>query len=101
MLDWDRGVPHREGAWTFTTRGTSRRAPFPGLDGDERTRHQGELVYPDLVLGRLPGHDRVLLGLGAPTASSSPPWSAGCWPAWRWGRATARTSRRSTRAAPC
>jgi Rieske 2Fe-2S family protein len=21
-LDWDRGVPHREGAWTFTETGT-------------------------------------------------------------------------------
>jgi Rieske 2Fe-2S family protein len=46
-LDWDRGVPHREGAWTFTATGTSARTPFPGLDDDERTRHthKGELVY--------------------------------------------------------
>jgi Rieske 2Fe-2S family protein len=36
-LDWDRGVPHREGAWTFTASGQSDRAPFPGLDEDERT----------------------------------------------------------------
>jgi phenylpropionate dioxygenase-like ring-hydroxylating dioxygenase large terminal subunit len=28
-LDWDRGIPHREGAWTFTATGRSDRAPFP------------------------------------------------------------------------
>ena len=28
-LDWDRGVPHREGAWTFTATGQSDRSPFP------------------------------------------------------------------------
>jgi Rieske 2Fe-2S family protein len=33
-LDWDRGIPHREGAWTFTATGRSDRAPFPGLDAD-------------------------------------------------------------------
>ena len=27
-LDWERGIPHREGAWTFTATGTSTRAPF-------------------------------------------------------------------------
>ncbi len=49
-IDWDAGVPHREGAWTFTLSGTSERAPFPGLDPDERVRHKGELVYPNLML---------------------------------------------------
>jgi Rieske 2Fe-2S family protein len=49
-LDWERGIPHREGAWTFTASGTSDRAPFPGLDDDERTRHKGELLYPNLML---------------------------------------------------
>jgi glycine betaine catabolism A len=33
-LDWERGIPHREGAWTFTASGQSARAPFPGLDDD-------------------------------------------------------------------
>ena len=28
-LDWDDGVPHREGANTFTASGTTTRAPFP------------------------------------------------------------------------
>ncbi len=27
-----------------------QRAPLPGLDDDERTRHKGELVYPNLLL---------------------------------------------------
>ncbi|HEU5040076.1 MAG TPA: aromatic ring-hydroxylating dioxygenase subunit alpha [Gemmatimonadales bacterium] len=49
-LDWERGIPHREGAWTFTASGTTDRAPFPGLDEDERTRHKGELIYPNLML---------------------------------------------------
>ena len=25
-LDWERGIPHREGAWTFTASGTTDRA---------------------------------------------------------------------------
>ena len=43
-LDWDNGIPHRQGAWTFTASGTSDRARFPGLDAAERERHKGELV---------------------------------------------------------
>jgi Rieske 2Fe-2S family protein len=49
-LDWSRGVPHREGAYTFTHSGTTVRRAFPGLNDDERTRHKGELVYPNLFL---------------------------------------------------
>ena len=49
-LDWDAGIEHREGAWTFTTSGTTSRAPLPGLDEAERTRHKGELIYPNLML---------------------------------------------------
>jgi hypothetical protein len=52
----ERGIPHREGAWTFTASGTSARAPFPGLDEDERTRHKGELVYPNLMLSLSADH---------------------------------------------
>jgi Rieske 2Fe-2S family protein len=50
QLDWEQGIPHREGAWTFTMTGTSARRPFPGLDDAERTRHKGELIYPNLWL---------------------------------------------------
>jgi glycine betaine catabolism A len=49
-LDWAHGVPHREGAWTFTMTGTTERSPLPGLDETERTHHKGELVYPNLLL---------------------------------------------------
>ena len=49
-LEWERGIPHREGAYTFTTSGTTTRAPFPDLDEDERVRHKGELAFPNLLL---------------------------------------------------
>ena len=49
-LDWDRGVPHRDGAWTFTMSGTTNRKPFAGLNDDERIRHKGELMYPNFML---------------------------------------------------
>jgi Rieske 2Fe-2S family protein len=56
LLDWDRGVPHRDGAWTFTHSGTSDRAPFPGLSDDERTRHKGELIYPNFMVSLSADH---------------------------------------------
>ena len=49
-LDWDDGVPHRDGANTFTASGTTTRAPFPGLSDTEKTHHKGELFYPNLML---------------------------------------------------
>ncbi|MFV3128331.1 aromatic ring-hydroxylating oxygenase subunit alpha [Niveispirillum sp. KHB5.9] len=49
-LDWSRGIPHRDGAYTFTRSGTTNRAPFPGLDADEQIRHKGELAYPNLFI---------------------------------------------------
>jgi len=49
-LQWERGIPHREGAYTFTGSGTANRAPFPGLNEDERLRHFGEVIYPNLFL---------------------------------------------------
>jgi Rieske 2Fe-2S family protein len=49
-LDWDRGVPHREGAWTFTMSGSTTRKPLPGLSDDERSRHKGALLHPNLWL---------------------------------------------------
>ena len=55
-LDWESGIPHREGAWTFTVSGTSSRSPFPGLDDAERVRHKGELVYPNLMLSLSADH---------------------------------------------
>jgi Rieske 2Fe-2S family protein len=55
-LDWDDGIPHREGAWTFTATGTTDRAPFPDLDDAERVRHKGELLYPNLMLSLSADH---------------------------------------------
>jgi Rieske 2Fe-2S family protein len=49
-LDWAAGIPHREGAWTFSFSGGSPRRPFPDLDERELVRHKGELVYPNLLL---------------------------------------------------
>jgi len=48
-LDWANGIPHRDGAVTFTFSGTTNRAPFPGLSDAEQTRHKGKLIYPNLL----------------------------------------------------
>jgi hypothetical protein len=55
-LDWEEGIPHRDGAYTFTMTGTTRRAPFPGLPEAARTRHLGELVLPNLMLSLSADH---------------------------------------------
>jgi glycine betaine catabolism A len=55
-LDWERGIPHREGAWTFTETGTTNRQPFEGLNDDERIRHKGELIYPNFMISLSPDH---------------------------------------------
>jgi Rieske 2Fe-2S family protein len=55
-LDWDAGIPHRDGAWSFTLTGTTSRAPFPGLSQHERERHKGELVLPNLMLSLSADH---------------------------------------------
>lgn len=55
-LDWDHGVEHREGAWTFTITGTTTRAPFPGLADEEKSRHKGALLHPNLWLSCSPDH---------------------------------------------
>ncbi len=55
-LEWDDGIPHRAGAWTFTLSGTSDRAPFPGLSDTEKTHHKGEVAYPNLLLSAAAEH---------------------------------------------
>ncbi|HXZ70074.1 MAG TPA: SRPBCC family protein [Streptosporangiaceae bacterium] len=55
-LDWDAGIPHREGTYTFTLTGTTRRAPFPGLGESDRARHRGELILPNLMLSLSADH---------------------------------------------
>ena len=49
-LDWSRGVPHRDGAYTFTYSGTTERRAFPTLNQDEQERHKGEVIYPNLFV---------------------------------------------------
>ncbi len=55
-LEWERGIPHKEGATTFTWTGTTTRTPFPGLNEDEKVRHKGELIYPNLMLSLASDH---------------------------------------------
>jgi Rieske 2Fe-2S family protein len=55
-LDWERGIPHRDGAWTFTENGESDRAPFATLSDDEKVRHKGELIYPNFMLSLAAEH---------------------------------------------
>jgi glycine betaine catabolism A len=49
-LEWEQGIPHREGATTFTWTGKTNREPFPDLNEDEKVRHKGELIYPNMML---------------------------------------------------
>ena len=98
-LDWDAGVPQKEGTFTFTRTGRSDRAPFPGLSEEERTRHKGEIVYPNLLLSLSADHVAAFTlwphGRRAPRScatscstrtrwrgrrSTRPtPWSSGTW----------------------
>ena len=55
-LEWNRGIPHREGAYTFTWSGTTTRQLLPNLNEDERTRHKGELIYPNLFVSLAADH---------------------------------------------
>src|SRR5215470_11791406 len=49
-LNWEGGIPHREGAYTFTKTGKTNRLPFPALNEAEKVRHKGELCFPNLML---------------------------------------------------
>ena len=60
-LDWLRGIAHRPGAYTFTKSGTTRRRAFPTLNEDERVRHKGELLYPNLFLSLACDHAAVFI----------------------------------------
>jgi Rieske 2Fe-2S family protein len=55
-LDWENGIEHRVGAWTFTATGTTSRQPFPGLSPEEKERHKGQLIYPNLMLSLSADH---------------------------------------------
>ena len=55
-LEWERGIPHKEGATTFTKTGKTNRAAFPGLNEEEKVRHKGELIYPNMMLSLARDH---------------------------------------------
>ena len=55
-LEWERGIPHRKGADTITTTGTTSRRAFPTLNADEQTRHKGDLLYPNMFLSMAKDH---------------------------------------------
>jgi len=61
QLEWERGIAHRPGAYTFTASGTTQRRAFPGLNEDERVRHKGELIYPNLFLSLACDHAAVFI----------------------------------------
>jgi Rieske 2Fe-2S family protein len=60
-LTWEDGIPHRDGAYTFTRTGTTNRAPFPGLNEEEKLRHKGELCFPNLMLSLACDHVAAFL----------------------------------------
>jgi Rieske 2Fe-2S family protein len=60
-LDWAKGVPHRPGAYTFTHSGTTTRRPFATLPPEEIALHQGELVYPNLMISAACDHVAAFL----------------------------------------
>jgi glycine betaine catabolism A len=60
-LDWAKGIPHRQGAYTFTYSGTTDRRPFPLLNEDERERHKGEVLYPNLFVSLACDHATVFI----------------------------------------
>jgi Rieske 2Fe-2S family protein len=60
-LNWEDGIPHRQGAYTFTKTGKTSRAPFPGLNEEERVRHKGELCFPNLMLSLACDHIAAFL----------------------------------------
>lgn len=66
-LDWERGIPHRQGATTFTASGETTRRSFPGLNQDEQERHKGELLLPNLFLSL--SRDHVAAFILLPTAA--------------------------------
>ncbi|MGH9303224.1 MAG: aromatic ring-hydroxylating oxygenase subunit alpha [Acidimicrobiales bacterium] len=49
-LDWGAGIPHRDGAYSFTFTGTTARASLPGLTKEEAGLHKGELILPNLMI---------------------------------------------------
>ncbi len=60
-LDWEQGVPHRDGSDTFTFSGVSDRPSFPNLNASEQNSHKGDLLYPNLFLSFARDHVAVFI----------------------------------------
>jgi glycine betaine catabolism A len=60
-LNWEDGIPHRAGAYTFTKTGTTKRVPFLGLSEEEKVRHKGELCFPNLMISLACDHIAAFL----------------------------------------
>ena len=83
-LDWERGIPHRDGAWTFTASGTTTARPFAGLNEDERIRHKGELVYPNFLLSLSAEHVAAFYRLSARPRTGRRSSTSSCSIRTRW-----------------
>jgi phenylpropionate dioxygenase-like ring-hydroxylating dioxygenase large terminal subunit len=70
-LDWDRGIPHREGAWTFTATGQSARAPTSAPATHTHTRASWSTVTSSVSI-----YD--CSPPGTPVRGSSPRARLGC-----------------------
>jgi|TARA_B110000914_G_scaffold98699_1_gene86851 Rieske 2Fe-2S family protein len=60
-LEWEEGVPHREGANTFTLSGVTNRKPFPGLNDLEKERHFGQALYPNFLISLSMDHVAIFI----------------------------------------
>ncbi len=78
-LDWDRGIPRRDGAFTFTRTGTTTRAPFPDLSEEEKVRHKGELLYPNFFLSLSSDHVAAFRLAPDPAEIASPGFDPCRW----------------------
>ena len=55
-LAWEEGIPHRDGAWTFTASGTSARAPSRASASRSGSVTRASCVYPNLLLSLAADH---------------------------------------------
>ena len=112
-LDWDEGIPHREGAWTFTMSGTTDALAAARAERGREGAPQGRAGLPEpdaVVLGRprrrvhaatarrRPDRDRVPAALRRrprwrhPASTRRTPVTSGTWSTARTGRSASRSS---------
>ena len=76
-LDWEGGIPHREGAWTFTITGTTTVRRCPVSTEQERHAAQGRSGLPEPAAVRL-GRPRGRVRAACRVAWTAPTWCARC-----------------------